>query len=69
MNAAGRRNHGHTTADQVSHQRRQAIELALQPVVLESARGPLLPTADPLACPQLAEGDIRAWNTGAGTGG
>jgi hypothetical protein len=26
---------GHTTADQVSHQRRQAIEFALQPVVLD----------------------------------
>ena len=33
--AAGRGDHGHTTADQVSHQRRQAIVLALQPVVLD----------------------------------
>src|SRR4029077_5921597 len=32
---AGRGDDGHTTADQVSHQRRQAIELALQPVVLD----------------------------------
>jgi hypothetical protein len=31
----GRRDHGHTTADQVSHQRRQVIELAFQPVVLD----------------------------------
>ena len=31
----GRRNHGHTTADQVSHQRRQAIILAVKPVVLD----------------------------------
>ena len=33
--AAGRGDDGHTTADQVSHQRRQAIVLALQPVVLD----------------------------------
>ena len=33
--AHGRGDHGHTTADQVSHQRRQAIVLALQPVVLD----------------------------------
>ena len=33
--AAGRGDHGHTAADQVSHQRRQAIGLALQPVVLD----------------------------------
>ena len=32
---AGRGDHGHPTADQVSHQRRQAIVLALQPVVLD----------------------------------
>ena len=32
---AGRRDDGYTTADQVSHQRRQAIELALQTVVLD----------------------------------
>jgi len=32
--AAGRDDHGHTTADEVSHQRRQTIILALQPVVL-----------------------------------
>jgi hypothetical protein len=33
--AAGRVDNGHATADQVSHQRRQAIELAVQPVVLD----------------------------------
>ena len=33
--AAGRGDHGHTAADQISHQCRQAIELALQPVVLD----------------------------------
>ena len=33
--AAGRGDDGHTTADQVGHQRRQAIVLALQPVVLD----------------------------------
>jgi hypothetical protein len=32
---SGRRDHGHTTADEVSHERRKAIELALQPVVLD----------------------------------
>jgi hypothetical protein len=32
---ADRSDHGHTTADQVSHQRRQAIVMALQPVVLD----------------------------------
>jgi hypothetical protein len=31
----GRGDHGHTTVDQISHQRRQAIELALQVVVLD----------------------------------
>ena len=32
---AGRGDHGHLTADQVGHQRRQPIVLALQPVVLD----------------------------------
>jgi hypothetical protein len=32
---AERGDHGHTTADQVSHQRREAIVLALQPVVFD----------------------------------
>ena len=32
---AGRGDHGHATADQIGHQRRQAIVLALQPVVLD----------------------------------
>jgi hypothetical protein len=32
---ARRGDHGHTTADQVIHERRQAIVLALQPVVLD----------------------------------
>ena len=32
---AGRGDHGHATADEVSHERRQAIVLALQPVVLD----------------------------------
>ena len=31
----GRRDHVHTTADEVSHERRKAIELALHPVVLD----------------------------------
>jgi hypothetical protein len=30
-----RNDHGHATADQVSHQRRQAIELVVQPVVFD----------------------------------
>jgi hypothetical protein len=33
--AARRGDHGHTAADEVSHQRRQSIVLALQPVVLD----------------------------------
>src|SRR5262245_53990586 len=33
--AAGRRNNGHATADEIGHQRWQAIVLALQPVVLD----------------------------------
>ena len=33
--AAGRGDHGHLAADQIGHQRRQAIVLALQPVVLD----------------------------------
>ena len=32
---AGRGDHGHLSADQIGHQRRQAIVLALQPVVLD----------------------------------
>jgi len=32
--STGRGDHGHATADEVGHERRQAIELALQPVVL-----------------------------------
>ena len=32
---SGRRDDGHTTADEVIHERRQAIVLALQPVVLD----------------------------------
>src|SRR5262252_7122400 len=33
--AAVRGDHGHPTGDQISHHSRQAIELALQPVVLD----------------------------------
>ena len=33
--AAGRGDHGHLSADQIGHQRRQAIIVALQPVVLD----------------------------------
>jgi hypothetical protein len=32
----GRRDHGHTTADELIHERRQAIVLAFQPVVLDN---------------------------------
>ena len=33
--AGGRGDNGHTTARQISHERRKAIELALQPVILQ----------------------------------
>ena len=33
--AAGRGDHGHLSADQIGNQRRQAIVVALQPVVLD----------------------------------
>ena len=32
---AGCSDHGHTTADELSHERRQAVVLAVQPVVLD----------------------------------
>jgi len=37
----GRRDHGHTTADELIHERRQAIVLAFQPVVLDNYQGAL----------------------------
>jgi hypothetical protein len=39
--AAGRGDHRHSTANQISHQRRQAIVLSIQPMVVDRHASPL----------------------------